>query len=183
MRPERHVAFVGLGSNLGDSLGELKTACSELAMLHETTLNGCSAVYRSAPLGVAPQPDFLNACCRVTTGLGAQSLLAELMRIEQLRGRTRSEKGAPRVLDLDLLLYDDLICEDPGLTLPHPRLHERAFVLYPLADLNATILVPGRGSVRVLMKRCADQRIERLADTWFHVPAHGTDYDERAHGA
>lgn len=183
MRPERHVAFVGFGSNLGDSLGELKTACSELATLSETTLNGCSAVYRSAPIGVAPQPDFLNACCRLTTALGARSLLAELMRIEQLRGRTRSEKGAPRVLDLDLLLYDDLICDEPGLTLPHPRLHERAFVLYPLADLDATIIIPGRGSVRALLKRCAGQRIERLADTWLHVPVHGSDHDERARSA
>ncbi|MHB1950459.1 MAG: 2-amino-4-hydroxy-6-hydroxymethyldihydropteridine diphosphokinase [Acidiferrobacteraceae bacterium] len=172
--------FVGLGSNLGDPLDELRTACAELSQVRATTLDACSAVYRTAPLGVMPQPDFLNACCRLTTDLDPLAFLDELMRIEQRHGRTRPGEGAPRVLDLDLLLYDDLRRDGAALTLPHPRMHERAFVLRPLADLDATLVIPGRGPVRALLKECAGQRIQRLAEDLFHVPARHAGPGQRA---
>ncbi|MHB1530012.1 MAG: 2-amino-4-hydroxy-6-hydroxymethyldihydropteridine diphosphokinase [Acidiferrobacteraceae bacterium] len=183
MRPEPHVAFVGLGSNLGDSMTEIRRACAQLALLPGTALARCSAVYRTAPFDVRPQPDFLNACCRLVTTLTPVLLLEGLMRIERDRGRVRRGKGEPRTLDLDLLLYDDVTYVTPGLTLPHPRLHERAFVLYPLADLDAGLVIPGRGPLRVLLERCARQRIERLEVPLSNVPGPGDDHDQCEQGA
>ncbi len=183
MRPESHVAFVGLGSNLGDSMTEIRSACTQLASLPGTALEHCSGVYRTAPLDVRPQPDFLNACCRLATVLTPVLLLEGLMRIERDHGRIRLGKGEPRTLDLDLLLYDDVMYMTPGLTLPHPRLHERAFVLYPLADLDAGLVIPGHGPLRALLDRCARQRIERLEVPLFNIPGLGDDHDQCEQGA
>lgn len=123
-----------------------------------------SAFYRSAPVGVADQPDFVNCVCALDTRLDARELMRAMLDIEAAHGRVRSVPGGPRTLDLDLLLYGDRVCDEPGLTLPHPRMHERAFVLYPLRELAPDLIVPHRGRVAVLADSLPPQRIERLTD-------------------
>lgn len=129
-----HQAAIGLGSNLGDSLQTLESALATLADIAAIDLEARSHWYVTAPVG-PPQPDFLNGCALLTTTLTPQALLATLLEIEQQFGRVRQERWGPRSLDLDLLLFDDLILETDTLTLPHPRLSERAFVLVPLAEI------------------------------------------------
>ena len=154
-------AFVGLGANLGDARAALQSALDALAQLPGSTLSASSPVYRSAPID-SSGPDYLNAVALLETTLDAPALLAQLQQIEQAHGRERPYRNAPRTLDLDLLLYGDAVIESPELTVPHPRLHERAFVLGPLADLAPDLLVPGRGPVRELLAGVAAQRIDRL---------------------
>jgi 2-amino-4-hydroxy-6-hydroxymethyldihydropteridine diphosphokinase len=158
-------AWVGLGSNLAEPAAQVRAALAALARLPHTRLEASSALYRSAPLGRAEQPDFVNAVCRLATGLEPRALLAQLLELERAHGRVRgAERNGPRTLDLDLLLYGEERREQPGLSLPHPRLHERAFVLVPLAEIDPRLTVPGRGPVAALLAACRDQRIERLAD-------------------
>jgi 2-amino-4-hydroxy-6-hydroxymethyldihydropteridine diphosphokinase len=156
------VAYVGLGSNLGDARAHVLRAFEDLARLPETRLEARSALYRSAPLDAPGQADYVNAAAGVDTELSAAQLLAALQDIERRHGRERPYANAPRTLDLDLLLYDEAAFASAMLTLPHPRMHERAFVLAPLAELDPRLEVPGRGSVRELLARCAGQRVARL---------------------
>ncbi len=155
------VASIGLGANLGEPLVTLARALDELAQVPQSTLLACSPTYRSAPVD-ASGPDFCNAVALLRTGLTARALLAELQRIEALHGRQRPYRNAPRTLDLDLLLYGDERVDEPGLTVPHPRLHQRAFVLRPLADVAPQAVIPGLGPVGDWLPRVADQDIERL---------------------
>jgi len=159
------IAYVGLGSNLGGTLREpraqILAALQELGRLPRTRLAARSSLYRSAPLGHAAQPDFLNAVARLETGLAAEALLGELQAIEQRHGRERPFPDAPRTLDLDLLLYGDAPIASPRLTVPHPRMHERAFVLAPLLELEPEAVIPGRGRAAQLLAACAAQRVER----------------------
>lgn len=134
-------AYIGLGANLGDRSEMLEWATERLGALG--SVEAISGVYETDPLHVLDQPRFLNAVARVRTALRPESVLAGLLAIELDAGRTRSIRHGPRTLDLDLLLFDDLIVHTPDLTLPHPRLHERAFVLVPLADLAPHLIVPG----------------------------------------
>lgn len=157
------VAYVGLGSNLDDPCAQLERALTELDTLPATHLTACSPLYRSAPVGVTEQPDFINAVAALHTTLTPHELLTALLTVEQAHGRVRALRWGPRTLDLDLLLYDDLILTDATLTLPHPRLHERAFVLYPLADLAPALTLPGHGPLRALLAACPPTGIERLA--------------------
>ena len=154
-------AYVGIGSNLGDTRRQVESALEELGRLPRTRLVKRSSLYRSAPLGHAGQPDFLNAVAWLDTEMGAEPLLDELQAIERRHGRERSFANAPRTLDLDLLRYGDSVLDTPRLTLPHPRMHERAFVLAPLAEIAPEATVPGHGPVCELLARCAGQRIER----------------------
>jgi 2-amino-4-hydroxy-6-hydroxymethyldihydropteridine diphosphokinase len=154
-------AYVGLGSNLGDPRRELLAAFDELARLPQTRLAARSSLYRSAPLGHEAQPDFLNAVARLETGLEAEALLDALQEIERKHGRERPFRDAPRTLDLDLLLYGEMQVSGPLLSLPHPRMHERAFVLAPLLELDPQASIPGRGSAAALLAACARQRVER----------------------
>jgi len=156
------VAYVGLGSNLGDARAHVLRAFEELALLPETRLEARSALYRSAPVDAPGQDDYVNAAAGVDTDLSAAQLLAALQEIEQRHGRERPHANAPRTLDLDLLLHGETTLEDRHLTLPHPRMHLRAFVLVPLLELDPRLEVPGRGSVRELLARCAGQRVARL---------------------
>jgi 2-amino-4-hydroxy-6-hydroxymethyldihydropteridine diphosphokinase len=159
------VAYVGLGSNLGDPVQEVRSAVVELGRAPGIRVERCSSLYRTAPIGDTAQPDFINAVCRVQTTLGPRAVLDVLLGIEVDRGRRRDAVGGgPRILDLDLLLYGDEVMDSPGLVLPHPRLHERAFVLYPLAEIAPSLNVPGHGAVQALSRRCAAQRIERVVD-------------------
>ena len=127
-------AYVGLGSNLGDRAAYLLLGLSALSRLPETRLLRLSPIYETDPVG-PPQPPYLNMVAELETELSPKGLLAEMLRIEKALGRERRERWGPRTLDLDLLLYGDLVLEEAGLSVPHPRLHERAFVLVPLLDL------------------------------------------------
>ena len=146
-------AFVALGANLGNPAAQLAAALSELAALPQTRLIKHSSLYRSAPVGAdyRGQPDFINAVAQIETALAPHALLDALLALERAHGRTRESRNAPRTLDLDLLLYGDLRQHEPGLTLPHPDLHERAFVLVPLAEIAAGAKVPGHGRVAELL--------------------------------
>lgn len=154
-------AFIGLGANLGDGRATLLAARDELAGLPHTQLRAFSPLYRSAPVD-AQGDDFVNAVALIETTLSPQSLLAALQRIEARHGRERPYHHAPRTLDLDLLLYGDQRIATPSLTVPHPRLHERAFALLPLADVAPDAVIPGRGPLAPWIARAGGQRIERL---------------------
>ncbi len=154
-------AFVGLGANLGNSAQHLADAVAALRSLSSTDDVMCSSFYRSAPLD-APGPDYLNAVVSLHTQLPPHALLEALQRIEQAQGRDRTFRHAPRTLDLDLLLYGDQIISTSGLVVPHPRLHERAFVLYPLAELAPGLQVPGLSAVQALLPAVKGQRLQRL---------------------
>ncbi|PTD95201.1 2-amino-4-hydroxy-6-hydroxymethyldihydropteridine diphosphokinase [Pseudothauera lacus] len=155
-------AYVAFGANLGDPAVALQAALAALGGLPQTTLAACSALYRSAPVGVDGQPDYTNAVIAVDTGLSASTLLAALLEIEREAGRTRDYHRAPRILDLDLLLYGDAEIHQPDLDVPHPRMHERAFVLLPLLEIAPQVVIPGHGSAAALLAGVADQPITRL---------------------
>jgi 2-amino-4-hydroxy-6-hydroxymethyldihydropteridine diphosphokinase len=154
-------AFIGLGSNLGDRAAEIERALAEIAALPATTLVARSAHYASAPLD-APGGEYLNAVAHVRTALAPLDLLHALQAIEARYGRLRPFAGAPRTLDLDLLLHGEVVLASDELTLPHPRLHERAFVLVPLAEISPQRIVPGRGRVIDLCRAVASQRVAKL---------------------
>lgn len=155
-------AFVGLGANLGDADAALADALHRLAALPHTRLVARSAVYRTAPID-SSGPDYRNAVAELETALAPVALLHALQAIEQAHGRERPYRNAPRTLDLDLLLYGDRVIDTPELTLPHPRLHERAFVLVPLLEIAPALAHPTLGPLAPYRARVADQPIERLA--------------------
>lgn len=156
-------AYVGLGANLQDPASQVRRALDELASIPLSRVLSRSPLYKSPPLGPAGQPDYVNAVAALETALAPLALLEELRAIEVRHGRQRDgTRWGPRTLDLDVLLYGDLQQSTPELTLPHPGLHERAFVLYPLSDVAPELMVPGRGSVRELRGRLGAARIERL---------------------
>ena len=154
-------AFVGIGSNLQDPLRQVREAIAELDQLPHTRVVSQSSLYRSAPVGHAEQPDFINAVARLETALPAERLLAELQEVEKRHGRARSFANAPRTLDLDVLLYGEGTLQLPQLEVPHPRMHERAFVLKPLVEIAPEVSIPGRGPARDLLAICAAQKVER----------------------
>lgn len=156
------VAYVGLGANLGEPRRQLQAALAALAALPRTRLLRASSFYRSAPVGYADQPDFVNAVAAVDTELAADGLLDGLQAIEQRQGRERTFANAPRTLDLDLLLYGEARIATASLTVPHPRMHERAFVLKPLAEIAPDARIPGRGSAAELLASCRGQDVERI---------------------
>lgn len=155
-------AYIALGANLGDPVATVNAAFAALAALPQTRLLATSALYRTAPVGITEQPEFINAAARVDTELAPEALLDQLLAIEQQFGRIRGERNGPRTLDLDVLLYDDLVLHTERLTLPHPRLHLRAFVLYPLADVGPELVIPGRGTLAAWLPAVANQGIVRL---------------------
>ncbi|MDX3904461.1 MAG: 2-amino-4-hydroxy-6-hydroxymethyldihydropteridine diphosphokinase [Pigmentiphaga sp.] len=155
--PAWHTAWVALGANLGDARGTLQQALDELHAHPAVRRDAVSGFYRTAPVD-ANGPDYINAAMRLHTTLPPLALLDLLQDIERAHGRQRPYRNAPRTLDLDLLAYDDLRLDTPRLTLPHPRMHERAFVLRPLADIDPDMLLP-QGRVADLLSACADQRV------------------------
>jgi len=155
-------AYIGLGSNQDEPRAQVARAFDEIAALPETRLAARSPLYRSAPVDAAAQPDYINAVAAVQTSLSAGQLLDALQAIEAHHGRLRPYRNAPRTLDLDLLLYDEVAFASPTLTLPHPRMHQRAFVLRPLLDLDPRAEVPGRGAALELLRACGPQQLERL---------------------
>lgn len=156
-------AFIGLGANLDDPRDQVQRAFGELARLPQSTLVARSSLWRSAPVGYPNQPEFVNAVAKLETGLSADALLGELQKVESTHGRERSFANAPRTLDLDLLIYGDEVRASPRLTLPHPRMHERAFVLNPLLEIAPGAVIPGHGSARANLQALADQACARIA--------------------
>ena len=144
------IAYLGVGTNLGDRQANIRAALQKLADLPTIQLMRVSPLYETAPVGVTDQPDFLNLVVAAGTSLAPQALLDALLHIENQMGRVRTERWGPRVIDLDLLLYGDAQVALPGLTVPHPRLRERAFVVVPLAEVAPDLVLPRDG------KRVAD---------------------------
>jgi 2-amino-4-hydroxy-6-hydroxymethyldihydropteridine diphosphokinase len=145
-------AYVGLGANLGDRRAMLRAALEQLEQEPGVTVVAVSSVRETEPVGVLEQPRFLNAAVAIDTTLSPRELLDGLLGIERRLGRTREgPRFGPRTIDLDLLLYDDEQLEEPGLQVPHPRLHERAFALEPLAELDSELVVPGRGPLSEIL--------------------------------
>ncbi|MBU1365588.1 MAG: 2-amino-4-hydroxy-6-hydroxymethyldihydropteridine diphosphokinase [Gammaproteobacteria bacterium] len=157
-----NTAYVALGANLGDPAATVRAAFGALANLPESRVSRSSSLYRTAPVGLTDQPDFINAVAELQTTLAPEALLEALFDIEQRFGRIRADKNGPRTLDLDLLLYDDQVIDLPHLTLPHPRLHLRAFVLQPLAEIAPQLVIPGRGAVAAWLPAVANQGIVKL---------------------
>ena len=156
-------AYIGVGSNLDDPRRQVATALVELGDLPATRVTRQSALYRTPPMGPPDQPDYINAVVELETGLAPLALLDELQRLENLHRRVRgSERSGPRTLDLDLLLYGELRLDEPRLTVPHPGLAQRAFVLVPLTEVAPALTIPGLGPVRRLSEAVDPTGMERL---------------------
>jgi 2-amino-4-hydroxy-6-hydroxymethyldihydropteridine diphosphokinase len=149
-RPVR--AYVGLGANLGDRELAIRRAIDLLDVTSAVRVVRVSTLRETEPWGPIQQPPFLNGAAELETDLPPQELLGVLLDVERRLGRVRAERYGPRTIDLDLLLYGELVVDEPGLTLPHPRLHERRFALEPLAELDPKLPVPGHGAVGDLLK-------------------------------
>lgn len=147
------VACIALGANIGEPLRQVEAGFAALAGLPGTKLLAKSSLYRSAPVGYADQPDFINAVAVIETTLAPHALLEALLAIERAHGRVREFANAPRTLDLDIVLYGDTVMHDAGLTIPHARMLDRAFVMVPLAEVAPDARVPGHGLVRDLAAR------------------------------
>jgi 2-amino-4-hydroxy-6-hydroxymethyldihydropteridine diphosphokinase len=155
------VAFVGLGANLGDPRAQVESAMRALSELPRTALLKRSSLYRSAPID-AGGPDYVNAVVELITELAPDALLQALQAIENRHGRRRTGQNAPRTLDLDLLLYGNLTHDEPHLQLPHPRLHQRAFVLQPLLEIEPDLAVPGLGALAARLDGTRGQPVQRI---------------------
>jgi 2-amino-4-hydroxy-6-hydroxymethyldihydropteridine diphosphokinase len=169
----RQRAVLAVGSNLGDRLGTLQGCIEAIARLPETDVLAVSPVYRTDPVGGPPQPEYLNAVLIIRTGLPPRELLAAAHRIEADFGRVRAERFGPRTLDLDIIAYDEQTSSDPALTLPHPRAHERAFVLAPWHDIEPGAELPGRGPVTSLLAGLDRDGIRRQPDAVLRRPRSG----------
>jgi 2-amino-4-hydroxy-6-hydroxymethyldihydropteridine diphosphokinase len=156
------IAYIGLGSNLDDPRGQIRQALVQLDSIPGTRVTARSSLYRTTPVGLLEQPDFINAVASVQTTLKPQALLSALLAVENRQGRRRTIRNAPRTLDLDLLLYGEEVLDQEALTVPHPRLHERAFVLAPLAEIAPGAIVPGRGRVDDLLARVDCNGVSRI---------------------
>lgn len=158
------IAYVGLGSNLADPGAQVTQGIMAIAKLPETRIIAQSSFYRSAPMGPPDQPDYINAVAAIETPQTAHDLLASLQAIEARHGRARGVRWGPRTLDIDILLYGVERIAGPGLTVPHPGLSERAFVLYPLYEIAPDLEVPGLGSLARLLSHYEGRGVERLSE-------------------
>lgn len=158
------IAFVGLGGNLGDAVATLRSAVQALAGLPQTRLLQASSLYRTPAWGLQQQPDFINGVAMLDTQFDPRALLEALLGVERDFGRDREagSRWGPRTLDLDLLLYGDAVIGEPGLQVPHPHLHERAFALVPLLEIAPDILIPGQGRARDALSNLDISAIESL---------------------
>lgn len=146
-------AVVALGSNMMDPEAQVRRGFADLASLPDTWVTARSSLHRTAPVGYADQPDFINACALIETRLAPRALLDGLLAIERAHGRVRDIPNGPRTLDLDIILYGGTTVDEPGLKIPHPRAHERAFVLEPLLEVWPDAVIPGRGHAADLVAR------------------------------
>ena len=157
-----HRAFIALGSNLQKPQEQINAALQRIANTPDIQLIKASSLYQTAPVGYDNQPDFINAVAEISTTLAPLALLQTLLNIETMHGRERPFPNAPRVLDLDLLLYDDVIMDTETLTLPHPRMCERGFVMLPLAEIAPNIKIGNNGYADGLAAKCDNQDICKL---------------------
>ena len=156
-------AYIGIGSNLNQPVDQVTRAIAEIGKIPVSRCIAYSSLYCSPPWGPQNQPDYVNAVARLQTRLEPLALLDALFAIERAHLRIRTgQRWGPRTLDLDLIIYGDMQISESRLTVPHPRLHERAFVLYPLAELTPQIRVPGHGSVDDLIAKCPQGGLRRL---------------------
>jgi 2-amino-4-hydroxy-6-hydroxymethyldihydropteridine diphosphokinase len=156
------IAYLALGSNLGEPHQQLLSALAALRRIRDSNLLACSPVYRSAAVGPGNQPDYLNAVAALDTALQPGQLLDALQAIETAHGRRREIRWGPRTLDLDILLFGDLVMDSHTLTLPHPRLATRNFVLYPLHDLDPGLTLPCGTRIASLLRRCPRGHLQNL---------------------
>ena len=170
----RRPAVLALGSNLGDRLGTLQGCVQAIGGLGDTDVLAISPVYETVPVGGPAQPDYLNAVLIVQTGLRPRELLEAAQRIEADFGRVRDERFGPRTLDIDIISYAGRVSTDPVLTLPHPRAHERAFVLAPWHDIDARAELPGRGAVAGLLAGLGRDGIRRVPGAVLRRPGPGS---------
>ncbi len=154
-------AFIGIGANLGDARANALDAVERLRRVPGLSVTAVSSLYRTAPIDSSGD-DYINAVARIDTTLAAPALLEALFAIEQQHGRERPYRNAPRTLDLDLLLYGDQTIDNPALTVPHPRLTQRAFVLVPLLEIAPDVVVPGLGAASSFAAGVAGQRIDKV---------------------
>jgi len=154
--------YIGLGSNLADPSGQIEAAILALNALDEVSVVTRSSLYSSPPMGPQDQPDYINAVVEIDTTLFAHKLLDQLQHIEQQQGRVRQRHWGERTLDLDLLVYGNNILDDERLTVPHPGIAERSFVLYPLAEIAADLTIPTMGKIAQLLQACPRDGLERM---------------------
>lgn len=156
-------AYIGIGSNLEDPVAQVKDAIEELEMLPDTILAGRSSLYSNKPMGPQDQPDYINAVVGLDTLLSAQDLFARLVKIEEQAGRVRDgNKWGARILDLDLLLYGKKNIDEAGLKVPHPGLHERDFVIIPLAEIAGNMNIPGHGLLSTLINQVENHSLKKV---------------------
>jgi 2-amino-4-hydroxy-6-hydroxymethyldihydropteridine diphosphokinase len=157
-------AFIGIGANLNDPRTAVRRAMHALGQIPDTRLVASSSLYRTAPVGYLDQPDFVNAVAEVETFLAPSELLTQMLSIEQLFGRKRSSRNAPRTMDLDLLLYDGCEMHSDTLTLPHPRMAGRAFVLVPLAEIDPGVAIGRLGTAAQLLEAVGSAGVQRIGE-------------------
>ena len=148
-----HIAYIGLGSNLSNPLEQLKIALKTLSSLHQTSILKTASFYGSKPLGPQDQPDFVNSVCKIQTELSPQALLEELQAIEKAQGRIKKRRWGERLIDLDILLYDDCIIETENLMIPHAQIALRDFVLVPLNEISPGLVIPNKGDIQSLIEQ------------------------------
>lgn len=155
--------YIGIGSNLSDPVAQVLEAVEEMEMIPDTILAERSTLYRAKPMGLEDQPDYVNAVVAMDTLLSADELHKALISIEDLQGRTRdNEKWGPRIIDLDLLLYGQQVIDTATLTVPHPGMHERDFVIIPLEEVAGNLKIPGRGHLYSLINKCKSHSLKKL---------------------
>jgi 2-amino-4-hydroxy-6-hydroxymethyldihydropteridine diphosphokinase len=157
-----HSIFIGLGSNLENPQKKIKDAIQLINKIDDVTINLTSSLYETPPVGFLDQPNFINAVVQISSTINYNELLIKLFDIERIFGRIRKEKNGPRTLDLDILLFDDLILESESLIIPHPRMHERLFVLIPLLEISPAIIIPKYGSASSLISKLKMQNIKKV---------------------
>ncbi|MBI1425550.1 MAG: 2-amino-4-hydroxy-6-hydroxymethyldihydropteridine diphosphokinase [Gammaproteobacteria bacterium] len=158
-------AYIGIGSNLQQPIQQVQQAIAAMSQLPSTRLLSCSRLYRSAPMGPQDQPDYINAVAEIDTTLTPLELLDALHVIERTQGRVRDgSRWGPRTLDLDILLFGAECINFPQLTIPHPGLHERNFVLYPLQEIAPALVIPGQGELATLVANCPASGLEPIDD-------------------
>ena len=157
-----HSIFIGLGSNLDGPQQIIKDAIHIINEIDDVNINAISSLYETGPVGFLDQPNFINAVIQISSSINYDELLIKLFEIERMFGRVREKKNGPRTLDLDILLFDDLILESKSLIIPHPRMHERLFVLIPLLEISPKIIIPKYGSASSLISKLMIQNIKKV---------------------
>ena len=154
--------FIALGSNLGNPKEQVKNGILSIKKIGGVKILSESNLYETPPVGMVNQPNFINAVIKIDSDLSPYALLDKLLKIENTAGRIRVDKNGPRTLDLDILLFDNLILNEKKLTIPHPRMHERLFVLMPLKDIDEAIVIPNHGAIIDIINKLNPENIIRI---------------------